>query len=158
MTPPTRALSRGEFIALMAMVASTVAFSIDAMLPALPEIGAALSPMDVNRAQLVITSFVLGMGLGTFVTGPLSDRYGRKPVMIGGAAVYVAAALVAWRAESLEAMLAARVVRGLGAAGPRVVALAMVRDLYEGRAMAQPSIVSISRIRCRRPRRLRLRP
>ena len=135
--PARAALSQVEFIALMAMLAATVAFSIDAMLPALPEIGAELTPDALNRAQLIITSFVLGMGIGTFVTGPLSDRFGRKPVMAGGALIYSLAALVAWRAQSLEAMLAARVLQGLGAAGPRVVAMAMIRDCYAGRDMAR---------------------
>ena len=112
-------LSQFEFIALMAMTAATVAFSIDAMLPALPDIGAELSPENLNSAQLILTSFVLGMGLGTFVTGPLSDAYGRKAVMIGGTVLYIIAAGAAWMANSLELMLAARVVQGIGAAGPR---------------------------------------
>ena len=130
-------LSQGEFIALMAMVAATVAFSIDAMLPALPQIGAELSPDNINKAQLILTSFVLGMGLGTFVTGPLSDAYGRKPVMVGGTIVYLIATVAAWASSSLEMMLVARVVQGIGASGPRVVAMAMVRDLYGGRDMAR---------------------
>lgn len=121
----------------MAMVAATVAFSIDAMLPALPEIGAALAPDNLNNAQLIITAFILGMGVGTLFTGPLSDAFGRKPVMIGGAVVYIAACFVAWSAQSLEVMLAARLVQGLGAAGPRVVAMALIRDLYSGPEMAR---------------------
>ena len=137
MRPVTKALSQPEFIALMAMVAATVAFSIDAMLPALPEIGAELSPDNLNRAQLILTSFVLGMGIGTFVTGPLSDAFGRKPVMIAGAVVYIIAAAVAYFARSLETMLAARMIMGIGASGPRVVAMAMVRDLYAGADMAR---------------------
>lgn len=137
MIAPRKPLGQSEFIVLMAMTAATVAFSIDAMLPALPEIGAALSPAHPNRAQLIITSFMLGMGLGTFVTGPMSDAWGRKPVMIGGAVIYCTASGLAWRAESLEMMLAARVVQGLGAAGPRVVAMALIRDLYAGPAMAR---------------------
>ena len=134
---PTTQLGQPEFIALMAMLAATIAFSIDAMLPALPEIGAALSPDNLNNAQLIITSFVLGMGVGTLFTGALSDAFGRKPVMIGGAIVYIVACAAAWAAQSLEVMLAARVLQGLGAAGPRVVALALIRDLYSGPNMAR---------------------
>ncbi|GGB11758.1 multidrug effflux MFS transporter [Allosediminivita pacifica] len=135
--PRQNAPSRNEFIALMAMMLATVAFSIDAMLPSLPEIGEAMSPDNINRVQLVITSFVLGMGMGTFLTGPLSDALGRKPVIIGGAAVYIAAAAVAAFSQRLEVLLLARLVQGFGAAGPRVVALAIIRDLYAGRGMAQ---------------------
>jgi len=130
-------LSQPEFVALMAMLFSTIAFSIDAMLPALPEIAAELSPDAPNRAQLIITSFVFGMGVGTLVTGPLSDAVGRKPVILGGAALYCIGAALAWAAQSLELVLAARVIQGLGAAGPRVVALAIIRDLYAGRGMAR---------------------
>ncbi|MBE1282240.1 MAG: MFS transporter [Rhodobacteraceae bacterium] len=135
-------MNRVEFVALIAMMFATIAFSIDSMLPALPEIGQQLSPNDVNRAQLILTSFVLGMGIGTFFTGPLSDALGRKPVVVGGAILYIAASAVAWASSSLELVLAARIVQGLGAAGPRVVAMAIVRDLYSGREMAR--IVSIA--------------
>lgn len=134
-------ISQGEFIALMAMLTATVAFSIDAMLPAMTEIGREISPGNINRAQLIITSFVLGMGLGTLVAGPLSDAFGRRRIMAGGALLYSAAAALAYAAPTLELMLAARVLQGLGAAGPRVAALAMTRDLYAGRGMAR--IVSL---------------
>ncbi len=130
-------MSRAEFIALIAMMFATIAFSIDSILPALPAIGAELSPGDVNRAQLVLTSFVLGIGIGTFFTGPLSDAFGRKPVILAGALIYVAAATVAWASSSLEVLLAARVVQGLGAAAPRIVGVAIMRDLYSGRIMAR---------------------
>ncbi|MEX5565295.1 MFS transporter [Pseudophaeobacter sp. 1A16562] len=135
-------MSKGEFIALIAMMFATIAFSIDAMLPALPEIGETLSPDNVNRAQLIITSFVLGMGIGTFFTGPISDAFGRKPVIFGGVILYIISAAAAWAAQSLELALLARVTMGLGAAGPRVVAMAVVRDLYSGREMAR--VVSIA--------------
>ena len=128
---------RVEFIALLAMLFATIAFSIDAMLPALPEIGADLTPDAINRAQLVVTSFVFGMGIGTFFPGPLSDVFGRKPVLLGGAALYITASIFAAYAETLELLLAARLLQGLGAAGPRVVALAIVRDLHSGREMAR---------------------
>lgn len=129
--------ARAELIALMAMLAATIAFSIDAMLPALPEIAQALTPDAPNRAQLVVTVFVFGMGLGTLFTGPLSDSFGRKPVMLAGAALYILSAALAAQAESLEMLLIARAVQGVGAAGPRVVAMAVVRDLFAGRQMAQ---------------------
>ncbi|WP_170781717.1 multidrug effflux MFS transporter [Ruegeria conchae] len=138
----TNRMSRGEFIALVAMMFATIAFSIDSMLPALPEIGKELSPNDMNKAQLILTSFVLGMGIGTFFTGPISDAVGRKPVIYGGVALYILASAVAWASSSLELVLAARVVQGLGAAGPRVVAMAIIRDLYAGREMAR--IISIA--------------
>ncbi len=130
-------LSQGEFIAIMGMVMAVVAFSIDAMLPGLPEIAAELTPDAPNRAQFMVTSFILGMGLGTLIVGPASDSYGRKPVLLAGAIVYIIASAFAWRADSLNAMLAARVVMGIGASAPRVVALAIVRDLYAGPLMAR---------------------
>lgn len=135
-TPP-RALSMPEFVALMAMLAATISFSLDAMLPALPQIGRDLSPDAPNAAQLVIVSFMLGMGLGTLVAGPLSDAIGRKRTMIGGSVIYCAAAAWCTVAPSLEAIVAARIVQGIGAAGPRVTVQAMVRDLYSGRDQAR---------------------
>ncbi|MBA85200.1 multidrug effflux MFS transporter [Thalassobius sp. S69A] len=131
------ALSRVEFVALLATLFATIAFSIDSMLPALPQIAAELSPEDVNRAQLILTSFVLGMGVGTFFTGPLSDTFGRKPIILLGAGLYTLAAAAAFFAQGLEPILIARFLQGLGAAGPRVVGLAIVRDLYSGRDMAR---------------------
>ncbi len=133
----TRTPGRVEFVALMAMLVATVAFSIDAMLPAMPRIGQELTPDALNRAQLIITSFILGLGVGTFFTGPLSDSFGRKRVILLGAAVYMAGAALAAMAPTLELILAARVLQGLGAATARVVPLAIIRDLYSGREMAR---------------------
>jgi len=130
-------LGRVEFVAMMAMLVATVAFSIDAVLPALPQIGTTLTPDAPNRAQLVVTSFILGLGLGTLLTGPLSDSFGRKPVLLTGAGVYMAGAALAWAAPTLELMIAARIVQGLGAAAARIVAVTIVRDLYSGREMAR---------------------
>jgi DHA1 family bicyclomycin/chloramphenicol resistance-like MFS transporter len=130
-------LSTTEFIALMGMMFATIAFSIDAMLPALPDIAAELTPDAVTLAQLVVTSFVLGMGVGTLVTGPLSDAYGRKAVIVGGAGLYIIGAMLAWAAPTMELLIVARVIQGLGAAGPRVASMALIRDLYTGREMAR---------------------
>lgn len=129
--------SRGEFIALLALLFATIALSIDAMLPALPAIAAALSPSDPNKAQLVLTAFVLGMGVGTLFAGPLSDSLGRKTTILAGFALYILASAAAWAAPSLETLLAARIVMGLGAAAPRTVTIAMVRDMFKGPEMAQ---------------------
>lgn len=134
---PRRALGQTEFVALMAMLMACVAFSMDSMLPALPAIAAELTPADPNRAQLILTSFVLGMGVGTLFSGPLSDAYGRRPVLFWGAVLYVICCLVAWAAPTLETVLAARFFMGLGVAGPRIATLAMVRDTYGGREMAR---------------------
>ena len=135
-------MSRVEFISFIAVMFATIAFSIDSILPALPAIGAELSPDDVNRAQLVLIAFVFGMGLGTFFTGPLSDTFGRKPVIYVGSIIYIISAAVAWAAQSLELLLVARVFQGIGAAAPRIVTIAIVRDLYSGREMAR--IMSIA--------------
>lgn len=129
--------SQTEFVALVAMLFATIAISIDAMLPALPEIAATLSPSAPNAAQLVVTSFVLGMGIGTLFTGPLSDSFGRKRVILLGSGLYALAALACYFAPTLEILLAARLLQGLAAAAPRTVAIAMVRDLFAGREMAK---------------------
>lgn len=126
-----------EFIALIAMNFAMVAFSVDGMLPALPEIAAEISPDDRNRAQLVLTSFMLGMGVGTLFAGPLSDTFGRKRIIFLGGVLFVAGAWLAAQAQTMDQMIAARILQGIGVAGPRIVTLAIVRDLYDGRRMAQ---------------------
>ncbi|MEM9523195.1 MAG: multidrug effflux MFS transporter [Pseudomonadota bacterium] len=133
-SPPLREV---EFVALMATLFATIAFSIDAMLPALPEIGRTLTPDAPNRAQLILTSFVFGMGVGTLFAGPLSDAFGRKPVILWAMGLYAIGAVLAWSASTLEGVLAGRILQGLGAAGPRVVTLALIRDIYSGRRMAR---------------------
>lgn len=136
-TGPQQRLPLPEFIAMLAFLFATIAFSIDAMLPALPEIAIELTPDNVNRAQLILTAFVAGMGLGTLFAGPISDAIGRKRAITIGFVIYAAAAVAAIFANSLELLLIARFVQGIGAAGPRIVGLALVRDLYDGREMAR---------------------
>lgn len=128
---------RAEFTAMLAMLFATVAFSIDAMLPSLPSIAQELTPEAPNRAQLILSVFILGMGIGTLFVGPMSDAWGRKPVIAGGLVLYVAAAITAHFASGLGFLLAARFVQGIGAAAPRVVGLALSRDLFQGREMAR---------------------
>nr|WP_037967869.1 multidrug effflux MFS transporter [Sulfitobacter guttiformis] len=130
-------MGRTEFVALLAMMLASVAFSIDAMLPALPEIGAELSPDRPENAPLILSMFLLGMGVGTFFMGPLSDAYGRKRVVLVSSGLFMIGAALAWVSQSLEMVLVGRVLQGLGAAGPRVVSTAIVRDRFAGRQMAQ---------------------
>lgn len=137
MTSDKPPIPRAELISLLAMLMATVAFSIDAMLPSLPEIGQDLSPSDPNRAQLVLAAFIFGMGFGTLFAGPLSDAWGRKPIAVGGAVLYTGAALIGAISQDIETLLIARFIQGLGAAGPRVTAVAIARDLFSGRHMAQ---------------------
>lgn len=137
MNRPEGQLPFPEFIGLMAFLFATVALAIDTMLPAMPEIAAQLSPDMPNRAVLVVASFVLGMGVGTFFTGPMADAWGRRPVILWGLALYIAGAVVGFFETSLYSLLMARFLQGLGAAGPRVAAMAILRDLYSGRRMAK---------------------
>ena len=130
-------VSMTELVAVLAMMSATVAFATDAMLPAFPQIGAELSPDAPNRAQLIIAAFMVGLGLGTFVTGPLSDAYGRQKVAVGGSIMIIVFSMIGAVASSLELLLAARFLQGLGSAGPRVAAMAIVRDLFRGREMAK---------------------
>ena len=134
---PRRRMSDPEFIALMAMLFATIAFSIDATLPAIPEMTAALAPDRPQAVAFVVIGFVFGMGLGTLFVGPLSDAFGRRALIFSGAGLYITGALLGWMAQSVEVLVAARVLQGLGAAGPRIAALAMIRDLYVGRQMAR---------------------
>lgn len=138
-TPTPPRLRLFEFTALLAFLSAIVAFAIDAMLPALDEIAAELTPGNVNRAQLVLTTFILGMGLGTFFTGPLSDAIGRRRTIGWGVGLYILGAALGAMAQSLDLLLAARFLQGIGAAGPRIAAMALVRDQYSGREMARVS-------------------
>lgn len=132
-----RRIPQAEFVALMAFMMSTVAFSIDSMLPSLPEIARELSPQDVNRAQLILGIFMLGLGVGTFFSGPISDAYGRKATLIGGNLIYIAGAIASAFSNDLTLLLAGRFLQGLGASGARTVSMALIRDLYVGAAMAR---------------------
>ena len=126
-----------EFVAMIAMLFATIALSIDAMLPALPAIAAELSPGQVNNAQLVIGVFFAGMGVGTLITGPISDAIGRKSALLGCAIIYLIGSALCAAAPSLEMLLFARFLQGIGASGPRAAGVAMVRDMYRGAEMAR---------------------
>ena len=143
MTRPPKQISRAEFVTLVAYVTALVAIATDIILPALADIGRSLNVANPNHTQLLISSFFLGLALGQFVAGPLADRFGRKPVIYAGYAVFMTGALASMITTNWEVMLASRVLQGLGASAPRIAIMALVRDLYEGRGMARIlSIVS----------------
>lgn len=134
---PAAALSRPEFIALVAALMALNALAIDILLPALPNMGEAYGVADPNRRQLVIGAYMLGFGAAQIAFGPLADRFGRRGPLIFGIAAYVLASFAAIAAPSFEALLAMRLLQGLGSAGTRVIAVSIVRDCYSGRAMAE---------------------
>ena len=126
-----------EFVFLVALIISLVALSIDAMLPALPQIAADLGVTRVNDSQYVISVFFAGMGLGQLFFGPLSDSVGRRPAIISGLLLFTVGCVVSIVAGDFEQMLLGRFLQGLGASGPRIVSVALVRDQYKGREMAR---------------------
>ena len=113
------------------------AFAIDAMIPALPAIGESLSVAEENHRQLVVIAYMIGFGSTQLVWGPLADRFGRKPVLAAGIALYAAFALLCAVAGSFALLIAARALQGASAAVTRVLVVAMVRDLFQGEAMAR---------------------
>ncbi len=136
--PPVRPpLRQGEFIPLIALLMALVALAIDAVLPALPAIGEALAVLRPNDLQYVIVAIFLGLGIGQILFGPLSDGIGRKPAIYAGLILFMAGCLLSMVATAFEAMIAGRILQGIGIAGPHTVIIALVRDQYEGRRMAR---------------------
>lgn len=126
-----------EFVALIAFMMALTALSIDIMLVALPDIDAAFALPDHNQRQYVVTAYLLGFAVGQPVYGPLSDWYGRKPLLYFGTGLFAAGAVLACFAPDFTVLLAARAVQGLGAAAARVIAVAIVRDRFAGRSMSR---------------------
>ena len=137
--PPvgTRRVGPKETVALLAGLMALNAFAIDAMIPALPDIGSELGVGAENDRQLVVVAYFLGFGVGQIFWGPLADRFGRKPILAAGVALYACFALLCGIAGSFELLIAGRVAMGASAAVTRVLVMAMVRDLFEGEAMAR---------------------
>lgn len=130
-----------EFVALMASLMSIVALSIDALLPAIPEISATLNLTNPNDNQLLITMIFLGIGVGQLIFGPLSDSFGRKPIVFIGFIVFIIASIICVTTKNFEIMIIGRVLQGIGLSSPRSLALSMIRDSYDGDYMAK--IISI---------------
>lgn len=126
-----------ETIALLAGLMALNAFAIDAMIPALPEIGRSLNVARENDQQLVVVAYFLGFASTQLFWGPLADRFGRKPILAAGVTLYILFAALCAIAGSFPLLIAGRVAMGASAAVTRVLVVAMVRDLFEGEAMAR---------------------
>jgi DHA1 family bicyclomycin/chloramphenicol resistance-like MFS transporter len=130
-----------EFVAMMAGMMALYAGAIDTMLPAVPAIGRDFSVANPNSLQWIIAGFIMGAGGGQLVYGPLSDRFGRRPVLLGGLALYSIASLAAMTATGLPSLLALRATQGFVAASANVLSRSIVRDRYSGDAMARVSSI-----------------
>ncbi|MDG1729720.1 MAG: multidrug effflux MFS transporter [Algibacter sp.] len=130
-----------EFVTLMASLMSIVALSIDTLLPALPEISSALGVTNPKDNQLLITMIFLGLGFGQLLFGPLSDSFGRKPIVYIGFLVFIIASIICVTTKNFEVMIIGRILQGIGLSSPRSLALSMIRDSYDGDYMAK--IISI---------------
>ena len=129
--------SQFEFVALMASLMSVVALAIDALLPALNNIGIDIHTVNIVDNQLLITMIFLGLGIGPLFFGPLSDSLGRKPIVYMGFIVFILASFICVSATSLEMMILGRILQGIGLSAPRTISIAIIRDMYSGDYMAR---------------------
>ncbi|MFH3665262.1 multidrug effflux MFS transporter [Acinetobacter baumannii] len=126
-----------EFALLMALLMSIVSFSIDAVLPALGEVGRVFELKNNNQTQWVIIGIFSGMTIGQLIAGPLSDAIGRKRILFTGIIIYFLGSLLCFTTQSFEWFLVGRFIQGIGVSGPYVASISIVRDKYSGAQMAR---------------------
>ncbi|MDC0603040.1 multidrug effflux MFS transporter [Aliiglaciecola sp.] len=126
-----------EFVALMAFLTSLVALSIDAMLPALNQIGSDLNSESPQHTHMIVSLFFLGMALGQLCFGPYSDAKGRRAAILTGLIIFAIGTVICMYSQSMEMLLFGRVVQAFGVSGPRIATIALIRDEYAGEAMAR---------------------
>lgn len=131
-----------EFVALIAALMAMGALGIDTMLPALPFIGRDLGAAAADLPSVIVV-FSIGFGAAQLIHGPLADRFGRRPVLVGSLTLYVLMTLACGAARSMELLLVSRVCAGVAIAATRVVTVALIRDCYSGRAMARVSSLAV---------------
>jgi DHA1 family bicyclomycin/chloramphenicol resistance-like MFS transporter len=140
--PPAARIPYVEFVTMVALLMALNAMAVDIILPALQQMGASLAVADENTRQLPLTAYIIFFGVSQLFYGTVSDRLGRRPVLLFGLAVYALGCLGAAVATSFEMLLLMRAVQGIGAGATRVIAVAVVRDTYGGRRMA--SVMSLA--------------
>jgi len=126
-----------EFVAIMASLMSIVALTIDALLPAMSTIGRDINSLDPTENQKFITMIFLGLGVGQLIFGPLSDSFGRKPIVYIGFVVFGVASVICVLAPTLDWMIFGRILQGIGLSAPRTISISMIRDIYKGDYMAK---------------------
>lgn len=126
-----------EFVALMASLMSITALAIDAILPALSDIGVAVNSLSSQDNQMLIIMIFLGLGVGQLFFGPLSDSYGRKPMVYIGFIVFLMASLICIFAPSMSWMIFGRILQGVGLSAARSISISIIRDTYKGDYMAK---------------------
>lgn len=126
-----------EFVALMALYVALMAMSIDTILPALFVIGEEFHVASENDSQYVIGILFLGFTFGQIIYGPVSDSFGRRSTIYVGLIIFIIGNILSLSATSFSMMLFGRFLQGFGAAGPRIISVAVTRDLYRGREMAR---------------------
>ncbi|MBT5754693.1 MAG: multidrug effflux MFS transporter [Acidimicrobiaceae bacterium] len=137
-TSSANGLGPRELLVMISAIMALMAIAIDMVLPAFDDIRETFGlAADSTQISQVITVFFLGLAIAQLVWGPLADRFGRKPILYAGTAIYVAGAVGSALSPSLNWLLAFRFVWGVGAAGSRVVATAIIRDSFEGTRMAK---------------------
>ena len=133
--------TRGMTI-LLAMMTALGPLSTDIYLASMPHIGAALGASN-GSVQLTMSAYIVGFAFGQVLHGPLSDKYGRRPVLLWGFAPYLASTAACIASTTIDLLIAARVAQALGAAASTILARTIVRDLYEGaRAGRQLAVMS----------------
>lgn len=131
-------MGRNEFVGFLATISATTALGIDMILPAFGQVREefGLAP-DSTSVALTVTVYFLGLSTAQVIYGPLADRFGRKPVLLGGLFLYFVAAVASGLAPNLTFLLVSRLIWGIGAAGPRVLMIAIARDTYSGDRLGQ---------------------
>ncbi|MEZ5893806.1 MAG: MFS transporter [Parvularculaceae bacterium] len=142
--PPAPRVPFAELVAVTAAAMAINAFAVDIMLPALGVIAAELGAARENDRQFIIIAYVLGNGIAQLFFGPVVDRFGRRAVLLWALAAYAAGSVLSIAASSFSLLIAARVFQGVSAAAVRVAAVAVVRDQYAGRRMAEVMSLAVT--------------